>query len=218
MKRLALIMTVLSMVAGAAGALQLASGEAVVLVNGSPLYEESGKTLKALEYLTLGDIVTLLNRTSTLKEGSKDRNFTRIRAFSGKEGWIRADYISSRASLAVVKAEEAAVFSEPRMVKLTGKVIKGMTLVAILQDGTTSEYAKIQGYDRSQDYLFTDSTFVGVDDLTTSDSDINAAILYAVAMGSKDAAVKKNLLKVAVLKYSDSIFMGKIQPALAAMP
>jgi hypothetical protein len=218
MKRLAVGIAIMSVLCEAAGAAPLAANAAVVLVNGAPLYEETNKVLKALEYLTLGDIVTLLSKTGVFKESGRDRDFTRIRAFSGKEGWVRTQYIATKAGLAIVKAEEASIYSEPRVVKLTDKHISAMTLVAVLQEGSSSSYAKVQGYDTAQKMLFTDSTYVSVDDLTASEADVNAAILYDVALATRDATVKKNLLKVALMKYGSTMFLDKIQAALGASP
>jgi hypothetical protein len=59
---------------------------------------------------------------------------------------------------------------------------------------------------------------VSVDDLTASEADVNAAILYDVALATRDATVKKNLLKVALMKYGSTMFLDKIQAALGASP
>ncbi|HET6487564.1 MAG TPA: hypothetical protein VFH83_14150, partial [Spirochaetia bacterium] len=116
------------------------------------------------------------------------------------------------------RADQATVFSEAREVKITTKYINSLTLVAVLQDGSTGSYAKVQGYDVGQKYLFTDATFVSTDDLTSADADVNAAILYDVAMGTKDPTIKKNLLKIAATKYPNSIFYPKVQSAQGPAP
>jgi hypothetical protein len=218
MKRPIIALALILLVCAAAGAQILASNTAVVLVNGSPLYEESNKALKVQDYLILGDIVNLLNKTSPFSESGVQRDFTRVRAPNGKEGWVRSQYIASKASLAVVKADQAAIYAEPRTVKLTSKFITAMTLVAVLQDGSSSSFAKIQGYDPAQNALYTDSTYVRTEDLTTTTADVSAAILYNVSKATKDAGIKKNLLKVAALKYSSSMFIGRIQEALGTSP
>lgn len=219
MKRFSLVLCILVASAAILSATPLPPSSAVVLVNGSPLYEEqSGKTLKALDYLTLGDVVTLLNRTGTFKENGTDRDFTRIKAMNGKEGWVRTQFIGAKASIAVVKADQAIVYSEAREVKITSKYLNALTLVAVLQDGSTPSFAKVQGYDVAQKYLFADGVFVSMDDLTSADADVNAAILYDVAMATKDPTVKKNLLKIAAAKYSGSVFYPKIQTAQGVAP
>jgi hypothetical protein len=192
----------------------LAPNTAVILIHGTPLYDESNKVLKAIDYLTLGDIVTLLNRTGTFSESGKDRDFTRVRAPNGREGWSRTQFMATKATLAMVKADKTVIYSEPRDVKLTSRNVSGLTLVAVLQDGSTATFAKIQGYDAAQGVLFTDSTFVTMDDLTTSIIDVNAGILIDVAAATKDAVVKKNLLTIALKKYSQSVFLPRIQAAL----
>jgi hypothetical protein len=214
MKRLMTVICFLSFFAALAAAAPLASNSAVLLVNGAALYEDTNKVLKALDYLALGDILTLMNKTGTFSENKKDQDFTRIKAPNGKEGWVRTQFIATKATLAIVKADKAVIYSEPRDVKLTSRFISGMTLVAVLQDGSTSTFAKVQGYDAAQGRLFTDATFVSTSDLTVSDNDVNAGILYDVAAVTKDPVLKKNLLTVAMRKYSGSIFLDKIQTGL----
>ena len=67
-------------------------------------------------------------------------------------------------------------------------------------------------------YSASDATFVPTDNLSTSDVDVNAAILYTVAAASKNADVKKNLLNLAITKYGGSVFAPKIQQALGPAP
>ena len=220
MKRFAVLLVLLASVAAFAGAAPLpAQNEAYVILNGTPMYQDKDAKLTWVESLTVGDKVTLLNKTSKFKLSGVEADYVRVRALSGKEGWILPLYVSSKSSLAVVKADKAVVYSEPRDVKVTSRSISGMTVVAVLQDGSTGTFAKIQGYDpASAPKLFLDSTFVSVDDLTTSDVDINAAILYAVATASKDTAVKQNLLKVAINKYGGTIFLARLQAAAGLAP
>ena len=215
MKSLIIVLAALVSLGTVAFAAPAPSSVAYVLVNGSPLYQDNpDKTLKYLEGLTLGDAVTLLNRTAAFKESGKDRDFTRVKAVSGKEGWVRSQYIAAQATLAVVKSDDALVFSEPRDTKVTARSISSMTLVAVLQDGTTDEFARVQGYDVPRGVLFTDDTWLFPSDLSTSETSIQSSILYAVAMASKDAGVRKNLLTIAQTRYPDSIFADRIEAAL----
>ena len=195
----------------------LAPGTGVILVHGTPLYDESNRVLKALDYLYLGDMVTLLNRTATFPENGKDRDFTRVRSPGGKEGWVRTQFMATKASLGVVTADRAVIYSEPRDVKLTAKTIGALTLVAVLQDSTDA-FAHVQGFDAAQGVLFTDSTFVNQSDVSQSSADVNAAILIVVAAATKDAVVKKNLLTIALKKYSQSVFLSRIQAGLGITP
>ena len=219
MKRSIAALALICLVCVMAGAQTLAPNTAVVLVNGTALNnEEKNKTLKATDWLILGDIVLLLGKTSPFGESAAQKDYTLVKAPNGKEGWVRSQHIASKASLAIIKADQAAIYTEPRTVKLTGKYINAMVLVAVLQDGSSSTFAKIQGYDSAQNALFTDSTYVRTEDLTTQSADVSAAILYAVSKATKDAAVKKNLLRVAKLRYGSSQFTSKIDEALAALP
>ena len=218
MKRLAFVLLLLGILTAYAAAAPLAQNEAYVLVHGSALWLDNGPKLTWVENLTIGDKVTLLNRTAKFKQDGEDKEFVRIKAPDGKEGWVRTPYLSVKSSLAVVKADAAMIYSEPREVKITSRSISNMTLVAVLQDGSTGSFAKVQGYDRAQKRLFTDATFVSVDDLTTAEVDVNAVILYTVAVSSDDQAVKKNLLKVAMTKYGGTIFLPNLQAAAGVVP
>jgi len=197
----------------------LAPNAAFVTINDAPLYQDNpDKSLKWLEALTLGDTVTLVNRTASFKESGKDRDFTRVKAPDGKEGWVRSQFVAAKAMLAVVKADEAIIFTEPRDVKATSRSASLMTVVAVLQDGSTGGFARIQGYDIPKSALYVDQTYLNMTDLTTSDADVQAAILYTVAMASKSPEVRKSLLKLASGKYGGSIFSGAIDLAMSGAP
>jgi hypothetical protein len=216
MKRSVLAFMLLGVITTIAVAAPLAQNEGYVMLNGLPLYQDDKGKLTWLESLAIGDKVTLLNRTSKFKQDGQDKDFVRIKAPDGKEGWARGPFVATKASLAVVKADQAVIYSEPREVKITSKYVSSMTLVAVLQDGTTGSFAKIQGYDRAQKMLFTDATYVSLDDLTASDMDINAVILYTVAV--EDPKVKANLLKLAMTKYGGTMFLSNLQAAAGVAP
>jgi uncharacterized protein YgiM (DUF1202 family) len=216
MKRF-IAVTVLLLCAGMlAFAAPAASNEAFVLLNNLAFYSESGGTLKWAESLAIGDKVVLLNRTSKFKVEGKEREYTKVRSPSAKEGWVLTPYIAAKSALGVVKADSAIVYSEPRDVKITSKHISHLTIVAVMQEGGSAGFVKVACYDIPQNAYFTDPVFISSDDLTMADIDVNAAILYTVAMASKDQGVKKNLLTVASNKYGTSLFIGKIQEAMGS--
>lgn len=189
-----------------------------VLVHNAPLYlDNADKTLKYITALTLGDAVTLMNKTATFKESGSNRDFTRIKTPDGKEGWIRTQYLAVRATLAVMTAEDALIFSEPRDVKVTGRTISRMTVVAVMQEGSVPGFSRVSGWDPVKGSLFTD-VFMFPSDISTVDADVQSAVLFTVAQASKDAAVKKNLLKVALGDYPGSIFYDTIDAVLNGNP
>ncbi|MGA2763339.1 MAG: SH3 domain-containing protein [Spirochaetia bacterium] len=213
MKRFIVFWALVGAISASAATAPLGSNEAYVLLNNVALWQDSAGKLTGVENLAIGDKVTLLNQTSRFKEDGKDRDFARVRAPDGKEGWVRSQFLSTKSIIAVVKADRAVVFSEPREVKITGRYVSKMTIVAILRDGGTAGFARIQGYDRAQKLLLPDATYVSADDLTIADADVNAAILYAVA--DDNPKVKANLLKVAMTKYGGTIFLAALQAAAA---
>jgi hypothetical protein len=194
----------------------LGQNEAYVIMNDLPLWQDQGGALKWIENLTIGDQVTLLNRAGKFKQDGKEKDFVRIKAPDGQEGWVRTPYVAPKAALAVVKADKAIVYSEPREVRITSKSISYMTIVAVLTDGSTADFAKVQCFDPTQNTSFLDATYIAREDLTTSDTDVNSVVLYTVAAAAKSQEVKKNLLKIIGSKYSGSVFFQNIQDALAA--
>jgi hypothetical protein len=194
--------------------LKLGKDEAFVILNNLPLYQEQGGSLKWKENLTIGDKVQVKGGVQKKKVEGKERDYLRVKAPSGSEGFVRAQYVAAKATLAVVRAEKATVYSEPRDVKITTKSVSNMTIVATFQDGSTSSFSKIICYDAAQDAYFTDPVYVAIEDLSFADADVNATILYATAAASKNKEIKSNLFKVIQKRYASSIFFDKIQAAL----
>jgi hypothetical protein len=83
----------------------------------------------------------------------------------------------------------------------------------VLKDGATENFVKVTCYDPQQDTIHSEE-FISRDDITTAEVDINAIILYKVAMGMKKPELKKNLLNLAITKYGKTMFIDKIQAAL----
>jgi hypothetical protein len=211
---LSLILFAFSGFAQSSSAFQLATNEAFVIMNGLPLYQEQGGTLKWKENLTIGDKVQVKGKIQKIKLEGKERDFLKIVAPSGAEGFARAPYLVQKATLAVVRADKAVVYTEPRDVKITSKSISQQTIVAALTEGSSSSFAKVLCYDAAQDAYFTDPVFVAAEDLTYAEADVNATILFATASATKNKDIRANLLKVIEKRYSSSIFFDRIRAAL----
>ncbi len=217
MKRYALVVLVAAFAVFPTFGISTASNEGLVFLDGLGLYKDSGKAAAPLDYveaLTIGDKVTMLNRTSKFKVNNVERDYTRVRAPDGKEGWALSPYIATRAYLGVVSESQALVYSEPRDVKVTAKYVSALTVVAVSMDGSAGGFVEVQCYDPVQKAYFLDNAYLSQSDVTTSDSDVNAAILYTVASDSKDPNIKKRLLTLASTKYPDSVFINPIRAAL----
>lgn len=193
----------------------LAANEAFVIMNNLPLWTDKGGTLEFKESLIIGDRVVLLNKSAKFKQDGKERDYVRVRSPAGNEGWVRAPYVVAKSMIAVVVADKATIYSAPRDVSMTTKYISHMTLVAVLQDGSTSDFAKVVAYDASRDVYYTDPVFISKGDLTYADVDINAFILFTTAKTSKDKTLRANFLKTIEAKYAASVFMAEIRATLA---
>ncbi len=220
MKRTLVSVVILVSLAVSAFAAPLPANGAYVILNNASLYQDEKDALKFLESLTIGDAVTLMGRTYAFKESGATRDFTRVKAVSGKEGWVRTDYIAPKSRLGVVKEADSLLFSEPRDVKVTGKSISPITIVAILTADSTGEFMRVLCWDAPKGVLYseTNKAYMMPRDITTAESDVQAAILYTVAKGTKAAAVKNALLKQALSKYPDSFFAGTIDALLNGTP
>jgi hypothetical protein len=226
MKRIAIIAFCLSTTAlagfaqnasTASGAYQLQKNEAFVIMNDLPLYQEQGSgNLKWKESLVIGDKVSLLNRTYKFKIEGTEREYIKVKAPSGTEGWARIQYVVPKCQLAVVRADKATVYSEARDVKMTPKTVSQMTIVASLLDGSTPAFAKVLCYDANQDKYYTDPIFINKDDLTYADADISALILYMTALSSKDKDMRAKFFGNIEKNYSSTIFFDKIKAGLVA--
>jgi hypothetical protein len=211
MRKVAAVVLFSTLLSAVAGAAPLAPGEAFVLLNGLPLWQESGGVLTRMEALVIGDTVALLNRAATFTQDGQKREFVRARAPDGREGWVRTPYLAAKSTLAVVRVDKATIYGEPRDVKITTRHISGMTVVAVPADGRGAPFARVKGYDRVQKILLADDTWVKVDDLATADDDVNAAVLFTVAMEKPD--VRARLLDTAIKGYPRSLFLAALQVA-----
>ena len=217
MKRLFAILSLLLAMAGAfaASVPPLAANEAFVIMNNLPLWTEKSGNLEFKEYLVIGDRVVLLNKASTFKVDGKERDYVKVRSPAGNEGWVRAPYVVAKAMIAIVVADKATVYTAARDVSMTTKYISHMTLVAVLQDGSTSDFAKVVAYDATQDVYYTDPVFISRTDLTFAEVDVNAFILFTTARTSKDRTLRANFLKAIEAKYAASVFIAEIRATLA---
>jgi hypothetical protein len=211
----ALALLASSAFAQASGTFQLGPNEGFVILQGLPLYQEKGGELKYKEGLVIGDKVQVKGRVQKMKLDGKERELVRVQAPSGNEGFVRSAYVIQKAGLAVVRADKAIVYAEPREVKITSKTISQQTIVAVLAEGSSSSFAKVVCYDAAQDAYFTDPVYVAAEDLSGADADINATILFATAQASKNQDIKANLLKAIEKRYSSTIFMDRIRAALS---
>jgi len=203
-------------VSGTSGTFTAGPNDAMIIMNGLGLYTESGGVLTLKETLVIGDKVSLLNKSQKFKLDKVDKDFIKVKAPSGTEGWVRAPYALSKVSLAVVKSDGSTIYSQPRDVSITSRSVSKMTVVAVFADGSNSQFSKINCYDPVQNVYNTeaDNIFVPREDLTFSDVDISSVILYTTAMATKNKDIRANLFKVVEKKFSGSVFFEQIRVAL----
>lgn len=195
------------------GVSSLKDNEAYIIRVDLPLWSIQNNKFDWMENLTVGDKVILFNQTEKHTYENAERDYSKVKTQSGKEGWIRSDYAVPKARLAVVKADKALVYAEPRDVKVTSKSLAKMALVAVLDEGASGDFVKVSGYDGVNTVIIKDN-FVNKNDLSLDTNDVNLVILLTVAKGTKNSDVQKNLLNTALAKYSSSGFSPLVQAEL----
>lgn len=195
------------------GVSALKDNEAYIVRADLPLWSIQNNKFEWLENLTVGDKVTWFNQTEKHTYENAERDYSKVRSQSGKEGWIRSDYAVTKAHLAVVKADKALIYSEPRDVKVTSKSLAKMSVVAVLEEGSSGDFVKVTAYDGVNTMIIKEN-FVNKNDLSTDANDLNLVILLSVAKSAKNPDVQKNLLNTALTKYSSSGFSPVVQAEL----
>lgn len=220
MKRMLILAVLVAGLASAAYSVPSGPTGGLVLLNNLAAWQEQfGGKLTWMENLTIGDKVTLLGRTQNFTVDGRDREYIKVKTPSGKEGWVRTPYIAVNATLGVIKSEAALIYSEPRDLKVTANVMKFLTIVAILDNGSTREFAKVAAVDPVTEVPFAaNTTFLTYSDITINENDVAAAVLYYVGKTAKNDAIKTNLLTLAQKKYAASVFFPSIQTVLGGSP
>jgi hypothetical protein len=206
----ALCAAVLALGSAAFGA-PLGPNEAYVIRDDLILWQDQASgILKKAGTLRIGDEVALQGRTAKRAQGGSELNLAAVTTSGGVEGWVLSNCLVPKAALAAVLPDKAAVFSGPSVGSATGRYISGLTVVALIHKDSKDGFARVSCYDIAQDALFVDSTFVAMKDLVLVQEDVDAALQYAMAAGSKDLAKRREILKDIFAKYRRSVFLPRI--------
>jgi hypothetical protein len=186
-----------------------------VILGALPLWDITEGQLKWKDNLQIGEKLSLTGSSQKASQSGKERDFLQVRRDSGKEGWARADYVIPRSMLAVITAEEAILYTQPKNTSPTGKSLPRMTILAIHRDSAAEAFLRISAVDAEQ--VLQKELFIRNEGLSTSAADVQSAVLFQLAAQAKNAKQKEALLRSAVTDHPGSAFIAQVEEALAAL-
>lgn len=175
-------------------------------------------TTKWLASMTLGEnVFTGETRQKTYANDNKVYSFIEVRRENGTVGNALAFQIAVGGRLAVVLDEKAFLYRTARSVDVTGTILSRKTVVVYYPETESGGFVQVKGYDRDrQVYIQDNLSFVRKASLSTSDADVQSAILMHTALSLKDneSVRKAALLESALLEYPGSVFFDEIDKLL----
>jgi hypothetical protein len=189
---------------------------AFVIMADLPLWTLAQGVLTFKESIPIGEKLTLLGQTTKVTQSGKERDLQQVRRMSGSEGWVRADYIVSRAILAVVTTDDAMIYTVPHNTAATTSSIPRMTVLAIHADTGGMTFIKVTAFDPAAKLLLK-GVYLRNEGVSSKPSDVQAAILLQLAAASKNQKQQQAFLRSAIKDHPDSIFMPELTTALAAL-
>lgn len=189
---------------------------AFVILGDLPLWTLAQGALTLKESIPIGEKLSLPGQTAKAVQAGRERDFVQVRRESGSEGWVRADYVVSRAILAVVTIEGAAIYALPNNTAATTAGIPRTTIVAIHADTGGMTFIRVTGYDPAAKVLLK-GVYLRNEGVSSRPADVQAAILLQLATASKNRRQQEAFLTSAITDNPDSIFMPELNAALAAL-
>lgn len=165
--------------------------QGVITYNGLWLREEpDGNGVRQLD---AGEIVTVIGEV--LDESDGNIRLRPIRISDGTEGFVSAWFVIPDSIPAVIIGE-AKIYSEPKLSKLTSiEPLTPMTIVAVSNESSKDGFIKIS-YKNSDDYARLDE-YIKDGLISTDQKDIQASLLYSLAMAQDDPEMKFEFLSSA---------------------
>jgi len=120
---------------------------AIAIMSDLPLWTLAQGALTFKEGIPIGEKLALLGPSEKVVQSGKEREYQHVRRESGSEGWVRADFIVSRAILAVITTDDAVLYSAPANTSATTETIPVMTIVAIHSDSAGMSFIRVTCYD-----------------------------------------------------------------------
>jgi hypothetical protein len=160
--------------------------------------------------LDLGEPITVYDET-------REQDETTFRKIEDEEGellWANDRYIVPEAQLGVVVAEEAFLYSEPKLDALTERIVAPTTIVAIHEGESENGFFKVTGWDEVNGFPFS-GMYMEKAVISDTEADYRSAIFLFKASKMSNPKVKQKLLENA-LTFDSQVFEERIREALEA--
>jgi hypothetical protein len=189
---------------------------AFAIVDGLPLWTLSGESLASRDTMPIGEKLSLLGQSAKYTVGGKERDYVQVKRESGSTGWVRADFVVSRAILAVVTSDNAVIYSVPHNTAATTETIAAMTIVAIHADTGGMKFIRVTCYDETAKAILR-GVYLRNEGVSSNPDDVQGAILLKLAAGSRNLRQQKAFLTSAIKDHPGSLFIPQLTAALAAL-
>ncbi len=192
------------------------SKSAIVIVEDLPLWTLTQGTLALKETIPIGEKLAIIGPGQKAAQSGKERDFLNVRRASGSEGFLRADFVVSRAILAVITTDNAAIYSAAADTLATTESIPRLTIVAIHSDTGGMSFIRVTCFDPAAK-LLRKGVYLRNEGVSARPSDVQAAILLQLAAGSRSITQQKAFLTSAITDYPESVFAPDLHAALDAL-
>jgi hypothetical protein len=189
---------------------------AFAIVDALPLWTLSGESLGSRETMPVGEKLSLLGQSAKYTVAGKERDYVQVKRESGSTGWVRADFVVSKAILAVVTSDNAVIYSVPHNTAATTETVAAMTIVAIHADTGGMRFIRVTCYDETAKALLR-GVYLRNEGVSSNPDDVQGAILLKLAAGSRNTRQQKAFLTSAIKDHPGSLFIPQLTAALAAL-
>lgn len=164
--------------------------EAVCVWDKTALRDSEGEKGKWLTALSLGEKVVFEGETKKVKEGSREREYHKVKLQDGKEGWVRGDLVIAGAKRAAV-ITTADIYSRSDLLTKTDKSFSQMDIVAV--KGSQNGFVEVTG--KRTDGKWLESGWIREGNVSYKDIDIAVAKYGKAAVEIEDKAEKIKKLR-----------------------
>lgn len=157
----------------------------------------------------LGEKLAFLNEVVKAKYDTTEYEFAKVNYDGDKTGYVLATQIATNGELAVVTGTAANVYKSAKNVDVTGTILPRMSVIVIFPSTAKDNFMSFTSYD-PVNKAYHKEKFLKTSEFSTSEADVQSAILLHTAVASKDETKKKALIQTAASEYSTSAFGAEI--------
>jgi hypothetical protein len=204
--------------ASGTGAQRVDKNVAYAILADTPLWDISAdKKLTWKASLQLGEKVQLLGQTMQATQNDRAQDFVKVKRAKGDDGWAPLELVIPQSIPGVVVADRSVVYTDSANTAASGATLPRMSVVAVIGGKAAGQpFTKFTAWDAAS-RAYHKEQYLRSEDVSTSEADVQSAILLQLAAASKDPVQKEAFLKAAAKDYTGSVFAGVVADTLAAM-